>query len=228
MKHALKWISLVIVVVTVFSTAGVYAAWTYAGESVEPVGESVDVIIFPWSYDSGEANDHQWLIDAIINGETADGVKVGLNGGEAIHNQIDAYENRDKVYLGSMGTLAANQLESLYKAQSGDVSWILYFPNGSSETITDENGNTVGNTMYLFTTSEELPTSFWGTGGYIYPVYRVTVTYNVESGLWQEQKLEVGSAKTAIYEELISGGLGGIIMSNYAWDPKTWVEGDQT
>ena len=236
-RFATRIITLVALVSILASTVGVYAVWTFTSLDADDQEETLPVIMFPWDYEEeSEGNDHLWLIDSIINGEI-DGVKVGLNGdavsgvteswgvveandGSELNQEVAEYEAKNRVYVGSMGTLAADNLERLFGARSANVKWILYFPNGDQPVE--------GNTMYLFTTSEALENSNGRPiGGKIYPIYRTTIVYT--NGEWKRTMIEVGNASSAYYVEKYTGGIGGAwLTQNGAWDPSTWTQGVPT
>ena len=222
MGKYLRWISLLCAAVLLTSIGGVFALWNYSEHPPEQQSDRVSIIMFPWSYDDHQGHDHQWLIDVIINSEHGlNGPQVtkhhwlwGPQDGSELNQEIYGYSDvHNRVYLGSMGTLAASGLESAFGARSAGVHWILYFPNG--------HGLVEGNEMYLFTTSEN-PKSYTD-GQLVYPIYRTTVIY--EDGKWTQGRIQEGYATSAVYVEKILGSGSGNWLNNQAWDPATWVEG---
>lgn len=229
MRRPFKIVSLICVFALLMSVGGVFATWHYATLPMQQADDTVSIIMFPWDYTGEGGHDHQWLIEAIINGEV-NGEKVGLNGAETtkvntswgipeaadgseLNQEIAEYATKNRNYLGSMGTLAANKLENLFKARSGNVKWILYFPNGYQK---EE-----GNTIYLFTTSETIAKSNGRPiGGYIHPIYRTTITF--VDGEWKQMKIQSGYAQSDEYKEKYTGSW---LTNVAAWNPATWGEG---
>ena len=213
---------IVLAVMLALTTAGVAATFNYAfGVDDESATKDVWMNLFEWAGaeilpDNTETGEnHSNLLSKIINGEE------GMNTpGSYLNEEMATREQWNKVTYGSMDFWDDNALNSIFDLSSEKLTFMIYFPKATP------------NTKYIYTTSADLGEagSIFGannnypTGTYIYPIYRTTTVWNEETGKWEPVITELGSAKSAFYENSVTGSL---LSKNPAFDPISWVAGKQ-
>ncbi|MBQ9728705.1 MAG: hypothetical protein IJV85_03820 [Clostridia bacterium] len=222
-------------VTTILSITGVYATWEYASEPPEMQTADVGMTMGEWKPevvlpdDTENENDHTLLVEALVNG-----VNKGLNTSNSyLNQQISTRDSRwGRDTLGSMAITQGDDLEELFQAGTKNLSFLIQW--------VDENNDGTTDYYYIFTTDVDLGEKgaihwLWGTntkegkpttpiGEYIYPIYRTRVEKNA-SNQWEAVASEIGSAKSAWYEESRSNMNATQIPS---FDPDTWAAGDLT
>lgn len=225
----LKYISLVLVavVIVVFAigTPSVFAEWKYSHAISADIDLDVNVVVMPWEgadelpNQSEYGNNHKILIENVLNGTCVLGnttQNIGLNTENSyLVQEIESRKDisyRDANQLGSMDIWQSDRINEFFNLStaSNKVEFILKFPDGSDDTY------------YLYSTSVDLGDG-WSpeipVGTYIYPVYKTTLQRNSE-GVWEAVSTEVGSAKSARYNNPYTG----LALGN-AFDTNSWVKG---
>ena len=202
---------------------GAYAIWYFAEEDVEDVQQTLPFYldVFPWDGseelpdDDLTGKNHSALIEAILNG-TYDGAGIGLNHtGSYLNEEIKDRSNSWLWFgsdtLGSMDLWESGDINKYFNTRNQNVSFVLHFPDGVSDTyylytmdmlLDDGNGNPV------------IP-----IGQNVVPVYR-TVLKKI-SGTWQATETKAGYAKSAYYDNRITGTW----LQYPSIDPDSWREG---
>ncbi len=218
---------LVVAILVAFSigTYGVLAEWKYSESLSANVDLDIKVMVLPWEgadelpNQSEYGNNHKILIENVLNGTYVSGGEtqgIGLNTKNSylvreIENRKDI-SYRDANQLGSMDIWQSDRLNEFFELSdtSNKVEFILKFPDGSDDTY------------YLYSTSLDLGDG-WSpeipVGTYIYPVYKTTLQRNSD-GVWEAVSTEVGSAKSARYNNPYTG----LALGN-AFDTGSWVKG---
>ncbi|MBO5240898.1 MAG: hypothetical protein J6B56_05735 [Clostridia bacterium] len=204
--------------------ASVSAAFNYAAYGAETSEKELtfQVALFDWEGsevlpDNVQGEDHQTLIDLILNSE------AGLNtSGSYLNQQIDDRKSSFWGWdtYGSMDVYDATQMASIFKTETSGLTFLLEFPKNDK------------NTQYLYTTSVDLGESGYlsdqknniPTGRNVYAVYRTILKWNSETGKWEAQKSELGYAESAWYDNNL---LGSWVAKCPSFDPDTWQAGKQ-
>ncbi len=225
----LKYISLVLVVllITVFAigTPSVLAEWKYSHAISADIDLDLHVSVLPWEgadelpNQSEFGNNHKLLINNILGGSYTSGTttqNIGLNKPNSyLVQEIEKRKDisyRDANQLGSMDIWQSDRINEYFDLSSStnNVEFILKFPDNEEDTY------------YLYSTSLNLGDG-WSpeipVGTYIYPVYKTTLKRNAE-GVWEAVSTEVGSAKSARYNNPYTG----LALGN-AFDTNSWVKG---
>ncbi len=218
---------LLLCLVLCLSVSGAFAAWTFSESSCDEVETLSRFKFMAWSGaevlpDEDDTGDnHRKLIEAILNGKITNSngtvTQLGLNSpGSYINNEIS---DRSSSWLGRSDTLGSmdfwerNDINNYFNTSTENISFVLYFPNGVSDTY------------YLYTTSEALGsgnTPATPIGSYIEPIYRTILKKNAQ-GVWVATETKVGKAKSAWYDNRITGSL----LRYPSFDPNTWLETTQ-
>lgn len=208
--------------ILVYSISTVSASWNYSQGLATEYTVSNQVFT-DWPIMSSKA---ELLSNNIVNDSTN-----GLNNSKSyLNEQIKKRKNNtlggSRDTLGSMAVNQGDGLDEDFNLTANGVSFLLQF-------CEDSNGNEF---YYLFITEVYLgsrgeinwignnktpgnPTT--PIGEYIYPIFRFKITKNA-SGQWVSGPEEVGSAKSAWYEESRINENATQIPS---FDPDTWVAG---
>jgi hypothetical protein len=146
-----------IFLVTILSTAGVYAIWEFSSgtinESKQEIGAEMGEFtwqgseILPDDEEAGE--DHVWLIENLVAGVNANGTGIGLNNpnsdlNQYINDRLKGGLGWKRDYFGSMAVTGDDEMEELFGAAARGLSFIIEV---------DENDS---NKYFIYTTSEYL------------------------------------------------------------------------
>ncbi len=225
-------ITLLMALILLLSVVGVYGTWKYADKPVLTVESELKFDFLLWTgsdilpEEDQVGQNHLALIEAIINGEG-----IGLNtSGSYLNEEIKDRKSRWQLggardTLGSVAVTQGEDLNELFSLKTQNLHFLIHFPNQN-------------NTNYeIYTTAvdfgERGTINFWGNndepgkpnipiGEYIYPIYQTIVVK--ENGVWVAKETNLGSAKSAWYEESRSNANATQIPS---FDPDTWVEGER-
>lgn len=209
------------------SIGGTFAIWTFADTACDSMTSYSHFKFMAWTGaeilpdDDSEGDNHRKLIEAILNGTVTNSngtvTGLGLNyKGSYINNEI---EDRSSGWfassdtLGSMDFWEASNINKYFNTSTENISFVLHFPDGVSDTY------------YLYTTSEELGSGnapVTPIGQSILPIYRTILRKN-NQGVWEATETKVGSAKSAWYDNRITGSL----LRYPSFDPDSWVETPQ-
>lgn len=229
MKH-LKSLCLILVItivsLTCFFTGAVKGVWYYAMSEPGSIQLPILVQVFPWVGadqlpDDVLGEDHQSLIETILNGTYTESngkvTQIGLNSPDSyINNEIKNRANGNFLFrsdiLGSMDFWERNDIDKFFDTGTSGLSFLLYFPEGESDTY------------YLYTTSIDLGESSNSPNipidEIIYPVYRTELKKD-EEGKWKATETKTGYAKSAYYQNPITGSW---LVKYPSFDPNSWVE----
>lgn len=231
-KHLLRRLSLLLALVILLSTGGVWAAWMYTNPWVVGVKHEVFIQMgdFFWSgsgdlpTDSEVGENHLSLIDQIINHP-----EHGLNKKNSyLNKQIDDRKDggigwsKGRDTLGSMAVTQSEELREIFGLDASSLTFLIQFVSNDR--------------YYIFTTGEYLGArgeiNFWGNnktpgrptvpiGQPISVIYRTTV--DLVNGKWTAVETKTGYALSAWYEESRSNANATQIPS---FDPDTFQEGE--
>lgn len=224
MRRAFFALTLLGCLLTVF-VGNVFAQWVF----VTPICESAETVsdfkFMAWTGaevlpdDDTTGDNHRKLIEAILNGTVTNSngtvTGLGLNHPNSyINNEIEDrstagwFSSSDT--LGSMDFWEANDINKYFNTSTENISFVLHFPDGVSDTY------------YLYTTSEALGSSnspVTPIGQQIAPIYRTVLKKN-STGVWEATETKAGSAKSAWYDNRITGSL----LKYPSFDPDSWKE----
>ena len=226
-----RFLPVLLCLVTILSTSGVYATWKYSSSGPNSVTHTIPLRIseFNWSgsgdlpTDDAIGENHISLIDMIINHP-----QHGLNTSKSyLNKQIEDRKDgglgwsggRDT--LGSMAVTQSEELKEIFGLASYSLDFLIQFKSGTE--------------YYIFTTGVSLgqrgeinilgnnktpgkPTVPIGQN--IYPIYRTRVVK--ENGVWKAVETMAGYAQSAWYEESRRNANATQIPS---FDPDTFQEG---
>lgn len=225
-KSLIAFLLVAIIAVTCFCTKNLRAAWHYAMSVSGSIEVPMSVEVFPWvgadqlpGDVAGE--DHQALIEAILNGTYTDAngtiTHIGLNNPDSyINNEIQNRADGNFLFrsdiLGSMDFWERNDINKFFNTNTTGLSFLLYFPEGQSDIY------------YLYTTSIDLGenTPNIPVGEKVYPVYR-TELHLEEDGVWRAKETKTGYATSAYYQNPITGSW---LLKYPSVNPDSWVEGN--
>ena len=232
MKTSLKILSLVCVIVLVFSAAGVYATWFYdETDAVYPVSETFSLKFFPWEgsevLPDEQGFNHFWLIENLLNGKDEKGNGIGLNHPNSELNQnikdrwTSGWFDPQKDTVGSMSTWIGGNLDSIFGTEAAKLEFLIEFIDSNKDGQIDY--------YYIYTVglqfSENPAWGVWGSpyipyGKKIYPVYRTKVEKN-NYNEWDATESALGFAESGEYDASTSlGGLASIPSFNQkTWEP---------
>jgi hypothetical protein len=226
-----RYAIILIALIMLLSTGGVYATWQYAYMGSNPAGLDITIRLgeFNWAgsgdlpTDDAIGEDHLALIQQIINHP-----QHGLNtSGSYLNDQIKDRQDggigwsggRDT--LGSMAVTQSEELTEIFGLDSSNLDFLIQFKSDTE--------------YYIFTTGEDLgergEINIWGNnktpgkpnvpiGGNIYPIYRTKIVKT--NGTWAAVETKVGYATSAWYEESRRNATATQIPS---FDPDTFKEG---
>ena len=204
--------------------ASVSATFEYAAYGAEAREKELAFQVAPFDWEGSEVlpdnvqgEDHQTLIDLILNSE------AGLNTPNSyLNEQIDDRKNSFWKWdtYGSMDVYDAAQMASIFKTETSGLTFLLEFPSNDK------------NTQYLYTTSVDLGESGYLSdqknnipmGRNVYAVYCTTLKLNSETGKWEAQKSELGYAESDWYDNIV---LGSWVAKCPSFNPDTWTAGKQ-
>lgn len=227
MRRSFSSLTLLILVLSL-SVGGAFATWTFADPGCDPVESYSHFKFMAWTGaevlpdDDSEGDNHRKLIEAILNGTVTNSngtvTGLGLNHPNSyINNEIEDrstagwFSSSDT--LGSMDFWEANDINKYFNTSTENISFVLHFPDGVSDTY------------YLYTTSEALGSSnspVTPIGQQIAPIYRTVLKKN-SAGVWEATETKIGSAKSAWYDNRITGSL----LKYPSFDPDSWKETPQ-
>lgn len=226
-----RYAILLICLILLVSTGGVYATWQYSSMGPNPASLEIPLKLgeFNWTgsgdlpTDDAIGEDHLALIQQIISHP-----EHGLNtSGSYLNDQIKDRQDggigwRDgRDTLGSMAVTQSAELTEIFGLDSINLDFLIQFVSSTE--------------YYIFTTGEYLgergEINFWGNnktpgkptvpiGGNIYPIYRTKILKT--GGVWAATETVAGYAKSAWYEESRSNANATQIPS---FDPDTFQEG---
>ena len=221
------FIIVLLALVLLLTVGGSFATWMFATPETENVESYSHFKFMAWSGaeilpdDDSEGDNHRKLIEAILNGTATDSngsvTGLGLNhknsyiNGEIQDRSSSWFASSDT--LGSMDFWEASDINKYFNTSTENIAFVLHFPDGVSDTY------------YLYTTSEALGSGnnpATPIGQYITPIYR-TVLKKSKNGVWEATETKVGSAKSAWYDNRITGSL----LKYPSFNPDTWVETPQ-
>ncbi|MBQ9120745.1 MAG: hypothetical protein IJY12_00070 [Clostridia bacterium] len=223
MRGSFRFLTVSLALLLLVCVPGAYAIWTFATDDVEDVTAELPYYldVYPWEGseelpdDNQSGKNHAVLIEAILNG-TYDGSGIGLNHPNSyLNNEINDRSNSFLWFgsdtLGSMDFWESSDINKYFNTRTQNVSFVLYFPDGVSDTY------------YLYTMDVTLANAD-GTpaipiGQNVSPVYR-TVLKKVD-GTWQATETQEGYAKSAYYDNRITGSL----LQYPSIDPESWKAG---
>ena len=226
-----RTLSLMMVLLMLFSVGGVYATWKYTNDGIAPGVVELPIRLGELNWagsgdlptDDAIGENHISLIDQIINHP-----QHGLNtSGSYLNDQIKDRQDgglgwsggRDT--LGSMAVTQSEELTEIFGLTSYSLNFLIQFKSNTE--------------YYIFTTGEYLgqrgEISIWGTnktpgqptvpiGGSIYPIYRTRVVKT--DGVWAAVETQEGYATSAWYEESRRNATATQIPS---FDPDTFQAG---
>ena len=226
-----RTLSLMMVLLMLFSVGGVYATWKYTNDGIAPGVVELPIRLGELNWagsgdlptDDAIGENHISLIDQIINHP-----QHGLNtSGSYLNDQIKDRQDgglgwsggRDT--LGSMAVTQSEELTEIFGLTSYSLNFLIQFKSDTE--------------YYIFTTGEYLgqrgEISIWGTnktpgqptvpiGGSIYPIYRTRVVKT--DGVWAAVETQEGYATSAWYEESRRNATATQIPS---FDPDTFQAG---
>ena len=217
---------LAIILLTCFCSVNVKGAWYYHISISEEIEIPVDVKVMPWVGAEELPNDimgedHEQLIDTIVSGtytdENGNVTEIGLNNPNSYINQEIANRTQGSSWftsdtLGSMDFWESQDIAKYFDTETTGLTFVIWFPESEPDT------------HYLFTTSIELGESNslnYPIGQTIYPIYRTTLKQN-EAGEWEAVETKTGHAKSAYYDNPITGSF---LVKYPSFDPSTWEEG---
>ena len=229
MMNKIRYFVLLLVTVSVigFAFGGpfLYAEWKYSDAVSADIALDLNVIVMPWEgadelpNQSEYGNNHKMLIENVLNGTYVSGGQtqnIGLNTENSyLTSEIQSRKDisyRDANQLGSMDLWQSDRINEFFSLSVGSnrVEFILKFPDDSEDTY------------YLYSTSLDLGDG-WSpeipVGTYIFPVFKTTLQRNAE-GVWEAVSTEIGSAKSARYNNPYTG----LALGN-AFDTNSWVKG---
>ena len=222
---------LLLCLLTILSTGGVFATWYYADIGPLPAEKQFSIRLseFNWAgsgdlpTDDTLGENHLSLIDQIINHP-----QHGLNKSSSYLN--DQIKDRQKGgigwsggrdTLGSMAVTQSEELTEIFGLASFNLEFLIQFKSSTE--------------YYIFTTGEYLgergEINFWGNnskpgrptvpiGQSIYAIYRTRVVKT--NGVWVAVETQVGHATSSWYEESRRNANATQIPS---FDPDTFQEG---
>ena len=225
----LRYVTAIVIVFVIalvsLANPSVSAEWVYGEALSADIDLDVNVVVMPWEgadelpSQSEYGNNHKILIENVLNGTYVSGGQtqnVGLNTENSyLAQEIQSRKNisyRDANQLGSMDIWQSDRINEFFNLSEGSkkVEFILKFPDGSDDTY------------YLYSTSLDLGDG-WSpeipVGTYIYPVYKTTLQRNSD-GVWEAISTEIGSAKSARYNNPYTG----LALGN-AFDTNSWTKG---
>ena len=224
MKRSFFALTLLVLVFSL-SVGGAFATWEFWDSPCDPVDSYSHFKFMAWAGaeilpdDDSEGDNHRKLIEAILNGTVTNSngtvTGLGLNYRNSyINNEIEDrstagwFSSSDT--LGSMDFWEANDINKYFNTSTENISFVLHFPDGVSDTY------------YLYTTSEPLGSGnapATPIGQSISPIYRTILQKNSQ-GVWEAVETTVGSAKSAWYDNRITGSL----LRYPSFNPDSWTE----
>jgi len=234
---SLKILTIIIGLVAIIATGGVFATWHYSQGSLKSITTNLTITTSPWEGseilpDDLVGQNHRQLIENILNGKMTDNkgkeIGIGLNAPNSeLNQQLDSRENRNKTTFGSMDAWDSAQMNSLFGLEAAKLSFMLEFNENEP------------NVKYLYTTGVYLGTSgnilgwpkpnpTFEIGEIIYPIYRTKLIYkNIGKDNkgkdvyeWVAEQTVLGSAKSAYYD---NDYLGSFAVKNPAFDVTTFA-----
>ncbi len=217
-------------IIAILTCGGAFATWKFTDLPASSVSTEWDVLLgtIDWTGsdilpDDGSVGEkHSTLIQMMLNGTVTDNngkvTNIGLNSDNSyISNEIKDRSNAgwfsSSDTLGSMDFWEASDINKYFNTATENVSFVLYFPDGVSDTY------------YLYTTSVHLETNdapSIAIGNNIYPIYETVLKKN-DIGVFEAVKTTLGYAKSAYYDNRITGAL----LRVPSFDPSTFTEGEQ-
>ena len=207
--------------ISLVTTAGAYATWTYSVETPSDVQTEISVGagVFKWEGSDDMTGttlgtNHTVLVDYIINSE------YGLNTSNSyLNQQIDERERWNRDTFGSVDLYDGQDIEELFDLNTSKLSFLIEFPKNNDKL------------KYIYTTSVDLGKSGTWLGGNgakpnvpigtpIFEVFRTTV--ELQNGTWVATKSEIGYANSAYYENNIAGSW---VVQCPCFNPDTWKAG---
>ena len=236
MKFRLRFLPLLLALISISLIAGTFASWIYAKDTPEDYSLDINIIGiegFLWTGaddlpDSVEGEDHAWLIFNIVDGVDASGKEIGLNNPDSEIN--DRINDRlkggllwdEKDYFGSMAITGGDEVSEIFDAKTNGLNFIVHV---ESETV-----------YYIYTTSvylgEKGEINWLGNnktagkpsipiGEYIYPIYRTKLVRPNKNSDFEIVETKRGKAKSDWYDENRSNANATQIP---CFDINTWVE----
>ena len=237
MRIRLHFLPLLLVLISITVTTGVFATWKYAyNASVDDHSTTANISSvggFLWSGAddlpvTAVGENHAWLIYNIVNATDAKGEEIGLNNPDSeINERINARleggtgwrEGRD--YFGSMAVSGGDEVSELFDAKSNGLSFVVQV---ESETVyyiytTSVNLGTKGSQILGFNTKEGNPNI--PIDQFIYPIYKTKLVRANKNSDFEIIETKRGKARSDWYDENRSNANATQIPS---FDVTTWVE----
>lgn len=228
-RHTFHYVCIVVLIAALLTCGGVSATWTFCNQTIAPASNEWGATLgaMDWTGsdilpdDGSTGEKHSALIQMMLNGtitdENGNVTNIGLNSDNSyITNEIKDRSNAgwfsSSDTLGSMDFWEASDINKYFNTSTENVSFVLYFPDGVSDTY------------YLYTTSVALEQNDSPTvaiGNQIYPIYETVLKKN-DIGVFEAVKTTLGYAKSAYYDNRITGGL----LRVPSFDPSTFTEGE--
>lgn len=208
---------LICLAIFALTCGGVYATFDYALDNPSSINGEIVANINEFKYlfpNTEEGKKHEQLTNNILNG-TKENPNIGLNNPNSNINKVIKSRSgtwwANSSVLGSCDAWEQNNLSNLFDEDTKDMFFLIYFPNGVSDTY------------YLFTITVDLgtlnnPTFAYGKE-YVEPIYRTVLKQNA-NGEYEAVQTGVGKAMSEKYKNY----LGDLVSSAPSFDPTTWVE----
>lgn len=209
---------LICLAIFTLTCGGVYATFDYAINNPSAINGEIVANINEFKYlfpNTEEGKKHEQLTNNILNGTGTKPENSGLNDPNSNINKV--IKNRSGTWwanssvLGSCDGWEQGNLSNLFDEDTKDMFFLIYFPDGVSDTY------------YLFTTTVNLgtlnnPTFAYGEE-YVEPIYRTVLKQNAD-GKYEAIQTGVGKAMSEKYKNY----LGDLVSSAPSFNPTTWVE----
>lgn len=208
---------LICLAIFALTCGGVYATFNYALNDSSSINGEIVANINEFKYlfpNTEEGKKHEQLTNNILNG-TTENPNIGLNNPNSNINKVIKSRSgtwwANSSVLGSCDAWEQNNLSNFFDEDTKDMFFLIYFPNGVSDTY------------YLFTITVDLgtlnnPTFAYGKE-YVQPIYRTVLKQNAD-GEYEAVQTGVGKAMSEKYKNY----LGDFVSSAPSFNPTTWVE----
>ena len=239
MKGLLKF-SVLILIVSLLSVGGAFAAWSYTGYAVGNQSSSLDILISDFAWvgseilpdEEEEGHDHIWLIQNLVDGSTSGNSGIGLNNpdsdlNEYINNRLKGGLGWKRNYFGSMAVTGKNEMEALFGAAAKGLSFIIEVDENDSNIYyiytTDVYLGERGEPNWLGTSNKTKGNPTVPIGEYIEVIYRTKLVRTSSNEPFDIIETKKGKAKSDWYDENRSNAN---VTQIPAFDVNTWVEID--
>lgn len=228
-RHFRTILCIFLLIASLLLCTGVFGTWIFANPVIERASGQWEIMLgkIDWTGsdvlpDDGTTGEkHAALIQKILDGTMVDAngnvTNLGINSSDSyltneIKDRSSGWIGRSTT-LGSMDFWEKNDIANYFNTTTENISFVLYFPDG------------VDDTYYLYTTSVKLENNGNPTveiGQNIYPIYETVLKKN-SMGIFEATKTTLGYAKSAYYDNRITGGL----LKYPSFDPSTFTAAEQ-